>query len=144
MTRTDAAARRLYAWEDRVVAPRDSSRVTREHMQALVDHVWQAEGLRWPPRIRPLPGQARGTVARATRTAIEVPEALPSWVLLHEMAHAMTMDVEGAGAGHGAAFVGVYLRLLVEHARMERAPLEATLRDQGVAFDAAARPSVGR
>lgn len=144
MSRADPAARRLYAWEDRVVAPRDASRVSRARMQALVDHVWQAEGLRWPPRVRPLPGQARGTVARATRTAIEAPETLPSWVLLHEVAHAMTMDVDGHGAGHGASFVGVYLRLLVDHARMDRAALEASLIAHGIPFDPQARAVVGR
>jgi hypothetical protein len=134
MSRGDAAARRLYAWEDRVVAPRDRSLVPFARLQALVDHVWTEEGRRWPPRIRPLPRQARGTVARATRTAIEAPPELPSWILLHELAHALTTDVDGAGAGHGPDFVGTYLRLLVRHARMDRAMLEATLAADGIAW----------
>lgn len=144
MSRGDSAARRLYAWEDRVVAPLDASRVPFAQLQALVDHVWQAEGLRWPPRVVPLAHQARRTVARATRTRIEAPVVLPSWVLLHEVAHAMTMDVEGRGAGHGADFVGLYVALLERHARLDRALLERTLAEQGVAWNAAARPVVGR
>ncbi|HYZ32842.1 MAG TPA: hypothetical protein VE684_11260 [Crenalkalicoccus sp.] len=136
----DAAARRLYAWEDAVVAPRDLSRVPFAQLQALVDHVWASEGLRFPPRVRPLPRRARATVARATRLAIEAPDELPSWVLLHELAHAMTSTAEGENDGHGPRFVGLYLRLLERHARLDRAMLEASLREAGIAFDAGARP----
>jgi hypothetical protein len=134
MSRTDSAARRLYAWEDSVVAPRDRSLVPFARLQALVDHVWSEEGRHFPPRIRPLPKQARRTVARATRTTIEAPPELPSWVLLHEIAHALTGDVDGNGLDHGPDFVGVYVNLLVRHARLDRAPLEASLRQAGIAW----------
>jgi len=134
VSRTDRAARELYAWEDAVVAPQDRSLVPFARLQALVDHVWAAEGRHFPPRIRPLPKQARRTVARATRTTIEAPAELPSWVLLHEIAHALTGDVDGNGLDHGADFVGVYLSLLVRHARMDRAVLEATLRQAGIGW----------
>jgi hypothetical protein len=103
-------------------------------LQPLVDHVWAEEGLRWPPRVRPLPKQARRTVARATRLAIEAPAELPSWVLLHEIAHALTADVEGNHAGHGPDFVAAYLRLLVRYARLDRTLLEATLREAGIGW----------
>jgi hypothetical protein len=136
MSRGDLAARKLYAWEDAVVAPRDRSLVPFAQLQALVDHVWTEEGRRWPPRVRPLPRQARRIVARATRTAIEAPPELPSWVLLHEVAHALTSDVDGNGIGHGPDFVGAYLRLLVRHARLDRALLERTLREAGIAWTA--------
>jgi hypothetical protein len=137
----DAAAQRLYAWEDAAVAPHDRSVVAFAQMQALVDHVWQGEGLRWPPRIRPLPPQARRTVARATRTAIEAPAALPSWVLLHELAHALTSTATGEAAGHGPAFVGMYVHLLVRYARMDRAALTASLARAGIAFVPDPRPA---
>jgi len=132
MSRSDAAARRLYAWEDAVVAPRDRSLVPFAQLQSLVDHVWAAEGLRWPPRVRPLPKQARRTVARATRTAIEAPAELPSWVLLHELAHAMTSDVDGSNAGHGPQFVATYVRLLVRYAGVDREMLDTTLGNYGL------------
>jgi hypothetical protein len=141
VSRAGAADRRLYAWEDRVVAPRDRSRVPFARLQALVDHVWAAEGLRFPPRVKPLPAQARrATVARATRLAIEAPPELPSWVLLHEIAHAMTSTAEGENDGHGARFVGLYLRLLARHARMPEDELARSLRAAGIAFDPEARP----
>lgn len=135
------AARRLYAWEDAEVAPRDRSRVPFAQAQALVDHVWAGEGLRFPPRVRPLPRQARRTVARATRTAIEAPEELPSWVLLHELAHALTSTAEEESDGHGARFVGMYLHLLVRYARMDRAALARSLACAGIAFDPDPRPT---
>ncbi len=141
MSRTDAAAQKLYAWEDAVVAPRDRSLVPFAQLQALVDHVWAAEGLRWPPRVRPLPRQARATVARGSRLAIEAPAALPSWVLLHEVAHAMTSTAEGFNHGHGPAFVGVYLALLGRHAGMPVAALAASLAAAGIGCDPAARPA---
>jgi hypothetical protein len=137
-----AEARRLYAWEDAVVAPRDRSLVPFGQLQALIDHVWTGEGLRFPPRVRPLPGRARGrTVARATRLAIEAPPELPSWVLLHELAHALTSTAEGENAGHGPAFVGMYLRLLVRYARMDSGALEASLAEAGIAFERDPRPA---
>ena len=132
MSRHDRAARRLYAWEDAVIAPRDRSLVPFARLQALVDHVWAAEGRHWPPRVRPLPKQARRTVARASRTAIEAPPELPSWVLLQEIAHALTAEVDGSHAGHGPDFVATYVRLLVRHARLESALLEATLIEAGI------------
>jgi hypothetical protein len=140
MSWRDRHAAKLYAWEDKVVAPRDRSLVPFARLQALVDHVWAEEGRRWPPRVRPLPKQARRTVARATRTAIEAPAELPSWVLLHEIAHALTAEVDGNHAGHGPDFVAAYLRLLVRHARLDRAMLEESLAKAGIAWsrDAAA------
>ncbi|MDO9711095.1 SprT family zinc-dependent metalloprotease [Paracraurococcus lichenis] len=141
MSRGDTAARRLYAWEDAEVAPRDLSRVPFAQLQALVDHVWAAEGLRFPPRIRPLPRQARATVARATRLAIEAPAELPTWVLLHELAHSLTSTAEGTNDGHGPRFVGMYLHLLVHHARMPREALAASLEAAGIPFDPAPRPA---
>ena len=144
MSRGDRAARLLYAWEDRVVAPHDPTPVPFAQLQSLVDHVWAAEGLRWPPQVKPLPAQARRTVARASRTVIEAPKSLPSWVLLHELAHAMTTDVEGRSAWHGPDFVGVYVQLLVRHARLDQAMLAQSLDAAGIAWNAAARPIVGR
>ena len=134
MSRHDPAARRLYAWEDAVIAPRDRSLVPFARLQALVDHVWAAEGRHFPPRVTPLPRQARRTVARASRTRIEAPPELPSWVLLHELAHALVADVDGNGLGHGPDFVGAYLGLLVRHARMDRTALEASLLAAGLSW----------
>lgn len=140
MTKRPVSAKRFYAWEDAVLMPRDSSRVPFAQLQALVDHVWVQEGLTWPPLVKPLPKQARRTQARATRTVIEAPAELPSLVLLHELAHAMTSTAEGASAGHGPAFVGMYLQLLERYARLPRAELEASLDAVGIPYAKDVKP----
>jgi hypothetical protein len=135
------AAHSLYAWEDGEVAPRDRSLVPFGQMQTLVDHVWAGEGLLYPPRIRRLPAQAKRTAARASRTAIEAPAELPSWVLLHEIAHALTSTAEGDNDGHGPRFAAMYVHLLARYARMEEGALRASLRAAGIACDPAPRPT---
>jgi hypothetical protein len=137
---TSARDARLYAWENRVVAPCDQSLVPFERMQAIVDHVWTTEGLRWPPRGGPRKA-TRATLATGSRLAIEAPPTLPSWILLHEIAHAMTSTMEGDGAGHGPDFVGVYVALLVRYCGIDRAMLAATLEADGIRWNPEARPS---
>ena len=137
---TSARDERLYAWENRVVAPLDRSVVPFEQMQAIVDHVWTAEGLRWPPRMRPRKA-TRATLATGSRLAIEAPESLPSWILLHEIAHAMTSLADGRGAGHGPDFVGIYVQLLVRHCRLDQAMLADTLAQDGIAWNPQAAPA---
>lgn len=137
---TSGRDRRLYAWENRVVAPLDRSVVPFDRMQAIVDHVWAAEGLQWPPRVRPRKA-SRATLATGSRLAIEAPPSLPTWILLHEIAHALTSTAEGAGDGHGPDFVGTYVRLLVRHCRLDREALAETLAADGIRWNPDARPS---
>ena len=59
----DPQRSRVYAWEEAVVAPRDPSAIPYEQAQMLVDGVWLAEQLLYPPRVAPLPRQARRTWA---------------------------------------------------------------------------------
>jgi hypothetical protein len=137
---TSARDRRVYAWENRVVAPLDRSVVPFDRMQAIVDHVWAAEGLRWPPRVRPRRA-SRATLATGSRLAIEAPPELPTWVLLHEVAHALTSTAGGHGDGHGPDFVGTYVRLLVTHCRLDRAMLAETLAVDGIRWNPDAKPA---
>jgi hypothetical protein len=80
-------------------------------------------------------------MARATRLAVEAPATLPSWVLLHELAHAMTSTAEGENDGHGANFVGLYVRLLVRYARLPEPMLAETLAEAGISWNRDARPA---
>ena len=103
---------RVYAWENRVIATLDPSFVSFPAAQGMVNAIWSEMELLYPPKVESLPKQAKATVATATRLCIRLPDRLPSWCLLHEVAHAMTTTAEGWSDGHGAAFMGVYLRLL--------------------------------
>ena len=96
---------KVYAWEERFVAPRDRSSIAFAQAQGMVDAIWAEMGLLFPPKVEPLPRQTRSTVADATRLSIRLADASPSWWLLHELAHAMTSTYDGRSDGHGAKFI---------------------------------------
>jgi len=91
MPQRDRQRSRVYAWENREIAPRDRSRVAFPAAQGMVNAIWSEMGLRYPPRVEPLPAQARMRVADADRLTVRLPRLAPSWCLLHELAHSMTM-----------------------------------------------------
>jgi hypothetical protein len=116
----DSQRGRVYAWENRVIAPRDSTLIAYGRAQAMVDAIWLEMGLKYPPRVEPLPRQSSATLASATRLSIFMSEAIPSWCLLHELAHAMTSTAEGDSDRHGPIFMGVYLKLISRYLRVGR------------------------
>ncbi len=132
---------RVYAWENRVVAPRDSSFVSFPAAQGMVNAIWSEMGLKYPPKVEPLSVQAKSTIASATRLSIFLPELTPSWCLLHELAHAMTSTMEGESDGHGAKFMGVYTLLLARYLRIEAADLIQSLRLEKIDVVADVRPT---
>jgi hypothetical protein len=86
----------------------------------MVDAIWAETGLKYPPAVEPLPRQSSATLASATRLSIFLPAKTPSWCLLHELAHAMTSDVDGNSDGHGPVFMGVYIKLIARYLRLDR------------------------
>jgi hypothetical protein len=120
----DRQRSKVYAWEERFVAPRDPSSTAFAHAQSMVDAIWGEMGLRFPPKVEPLPRQARLTVADATRLSIRLADSSPSWWLLHEPAHAMSTTHDGQSDSHGPVFMGLYARLLVRYLRV---PIDALL-----------------
>ena len=131
---------RVYAWENRVVAPRDPTFVKFREAQAMVDAIWSDMDLLYPPAVEPLARQASTTVASADRLSIFLPARTPSWLLLHEIAHAMTSDADGSSDGHGEVFMGLYVQLLVRYLRLDQSKLLASLQDDGIAIAVDARP----
>lgn len=140
MTARDAQRGRVYAWEDAVVAPRDLSRVDFAAAQGMIDAIWAEQELRYPPRAEKLPPQARRSLGDATRLCVRLPAVFSSWVLLHELAHAMSSTHDGEGDGHGAVFVGLYVKLLAQYLRLPKTELFASLRAAGIAVDPEAKP----
>lgn len=137
----DRQRSRVYAWEDREVAPRDPSLIGFAAAQGMVDAIWADQGLRHPPRVERLPARRRArTLASATRISLRLPERTPSWVLLHELAHAMTAGFDGGGDGHGPVFLGVYARLLERYLRLPADGLLASMRACGLEVLPGARP----
>jgi hypothetical protein len=138
--RPDWQRSRVYAWEDRVVAPEDPGQVAFPAAQGMVDAIWGEMGLRYPPRVERLPEQARSRVADATRLTLRLRPATPSWCLLHELAHAMTTDHDGRSDGHGAAFLGVYIGLLGRYLRLDEAELVRSAEAAGLQVQRGAQP----
>jgi len=131
---------KVYAWEERFVAPRDPSSIRFAQAQGMVDAIWAEMGLRYPPRVEPLPRQSRSTAADANRLSIRLPDASPSWWLLHEIAHAMTSTCDGQSDGHGSKFVGLYAQLLTRYLRIPPNALLTSLRSAGIEIDIEAVP----
>jgi len=131
---------KVYAWEERVVAPRGCGFVSYGEAQGMVNAIWAETGLKYPPAVQPLPKQARATVACANRLEIFLPERTPSWCLLHEIAHAMTCTVDGRSDGHRNHFMGIYVQLIVRYLRVNINVLIRTLDEDGIRILRTARP----
>jgi hypothetical protein len=136
----DSQRGRVYAWENRIIAPRDSTLVAYGKAQAMVNAIWADMGLQFPPGVKPLPRQSSATLASATRLSIFLPEQIPSWCLLHELAHAMTSDVDGSSDGHGPIFMGVYLKLISRYLRLDPDRLLESAAVAGIAVTSDANP----
>jgi hypothetical protein len=131
---------KVYAWEERFVAPCDPSSIGFAQTQGMVNAIWAEMGLRFPPNVEPLPRQARSTVADANRLSIRLADASPSWWLLHELAHAMTSTYDGRSGGHGPTFMGLYAQLLTRYLRVPTDAILASLRAADIAVDMLAEP----
>ena len=140
MPKRDRQRTRVYAWEKQFIAPRDQTSIAFPQAQGIVDAVWADMGLRFPPRIERLPRQARCLAADATRIAIRLPQSSPSWLLLHELAHALSSTHDGVSDGHGPVFVGFYAQLLARYMRVPTEELTQSLAAFGVEADLRARP----
>ena len=141
MVTRDKQRSRVYAWEDAQVAPLDTSRIPFADAQGMVNAIWQELGLRYPPRVAPLPAQARTRLADADRLTIRLPALTPSWCLLHELAHCLTTTMDGQSDGHGPRFVGIYAQLLRQYLRLDEADLRLSLAAAGVEITLDARPA---
>jgi hypothetical protein len=137
----DRQRSKVYAWEERFVAPWDLSSISFAQAQGMVNAIWAEMGLRFPPKVEPLPRQARATAADANRLTIRLADAYPSWWLLHELAHAMTSTHDGRSDGHGPRFMGLYAQLLARYLRLPTDALQVSLRAAGIEVDMLAEPA---
>ena len=106
----------------------------------MVDAIWADMGLQFPVKVERLPRQARCIAADATRLSIRLPQSSPSWLLLHELAHALSSTHDGMSDGHGPVFVGLYARMLARYMRVPIQELTQSLAAFGVEADLTARP----
>ncbi len=140
MSGRDGQRARLYDREDTVIAPHDHSLIAFAQAQGIVDAIWGEMGLRYPPKVEQLPRQPTARQADATRLTLRLSEQVPSWILLHELAHAMTSTHDGVSDGHGPRYVGLYVDLLVRYLRLDRTALLKSLEKAGITINPAAQP----
>ena len=136
----DRQRSKVYAWEERFVAPYDPSTIALAQAQGMVDAIWSDMGLRFPPKVEPLPRQARSTMADANRLTIRLGDTCPSWWLLHELSHSLTSTHDGCSDGHGAKFMGLYVQLLTRYLRLPMDALLTSVHAAGIDIDHQATP----
>jgi len=136
----DRQRARVYAWEDRGVAPRDTSTLPYTAAKGMVGAIWADLGLRFPPEVDRLPGQARRLQADASGLLVRLPQTMPSLLLLHEIAHALSSTHIGESDGHGPVFMGLYIQLLGGYMRWCRDELLHSARADGIQISPDARP----
>ncbi|MBI0434601.1 hypothetical protein [Roseomonas sp. KE0001] len=141
MTARDVQRGRVYAWEDAIMAELAPGTLRFEAAQPMVDALWAEQGLRHPPRVERLPVQARRRQADADRLRIRLPPEFPAWLLLHELAHALSTTFDGRSDGHGPRFMGLYLGLLIRYLRLPEDWLLASLSARGIRVARDARPA---
>jgi hypothetical protein len=140
MVDRDRQRSKVYAWEDLFIAPRDPSSIEFARAPGMIEVIWAEMGLRFPPKVEPLPVQARSTVGDASRLSIRLAASSPSWCLLHELAHAMTSTHDGNSDGHGPTFMGLYAQLLIRYLRVPADTLSHSLRAARIEVDMHAKP----
>lgn len=139
----DDQRQRVYDWEHSCV--KRGQVVSLEQAKTLVDYIWAKEGYEYPPAVRRIPKQNRKWAGKATRTCIWFEERVSTQTVIHEIAHALTMDIDGncpTDGAHGPTFMGVYMKLLSEYMDTCLFVLMHTAEKANVKFDVSARPVI--
>ena len=125
---------KVYAWEDKCVAPWCPGIVSFNAGQLYVDGVWLASQWQRPPRVVSLSKRKYTVKAMATYGEVHLPERIPGWIILHELAHSLTDDK------HGPNFVGMYIDLLERVEKLSRVMTMYTLKQAGIDFNLGVKP----
>lgn len=134
----DYQVKNVYRWEDKHFP--EGPDVKFEHAQALVNHVWAAEGLLYPPIVSPFETNVRKSAGKANRLNIWLQPVVSTKTILHEIAHSMTSDFEHGSAWHGPMFVGVYAKLLQKYMGVDLFTILQTCAIEKVDIDIMASP----
>ena len=137
---------KVYKWERTHIAPYDHTPVPYENIKAIVDYVWANEGLLYPPCVEPMPKQ-KHALGDATRTTVRFVPTTYSWVILHELSHALSSNIqeteilaEGLSNQHGAIFMGIYVNLLSKYLHLDVQELIQSAEAIGLRVNPFAKP----
>lgn len=128
----DRQVSRVYSWEEEIVAPTDTNLVSPEVAQQIVDHIWAGEGREYPPKVI-IKNRKNSRCADATRFELRFPlRRLYTWIIIHELAHSLTSNEDGASNHHNGWFVQTYIRLLAKYAGLDLLMLMHTATQQNI------------
>lgn len=131
---------KVYAWEDEVIRPRSHKYILYDNAQAFVDGVFLTEGWLYPPKILPLPIQKTSAIADGSREEIRLrSEGCFSWVLIHEMCHSLTSDINQSNQ-HSVDFLGIYIMMLTKYCDVPLPLLLYTATKAGLKFNLSSQP----
>ena len=135
----DFQVEKVYAWERKLIPVYDKSLLTFDMIEPIINHVWQAEGLLHPPRLKETPSTKH---CFGNRTGIWVnPKVIVSTCnILHELSHSMTSNMDEYSDHHREQFVGVYMKLLAKYIGIPLEILTFTAGQEDLKFDIMATP----
>lgn len=136
----DYQRQRVYDWENGVILPFSSQQVLFKDAQAFVDGVWLKHGWLYPPKVTLIAKQAHKIFAKGSRAEIKIRPITPAWIILHELAHTLTSDIDGKTDKHGPDFVGVYIKLLESVLNIPVPMCMFTLTERNIKFNLGAKP----
>ncbi len=129
---------KVYSWESSFP---EGQWVPYDQCQSIIDYIWFDMKLKNSPRLKPLLGHK--WAGKANRLNVFLPERGASTkTIIHELAHSMTMNVDGLGHQHGPRFVGVYMVMLEKYIKLPMAMLVYTAKKDNVDFDLYAKPAI--
>jgi hypothetical protein len=133
---------KVYKWEDKHIAPRDTVLIKLDIAKVIVKYVWVKAGLEYPPKVELIPAQTKRLAGCASRAKIKLQPQIKTWIVLHEIAHSMNSSNidDSYGDRHGPNYVGIYMKLLAEHNVAPLPLLMYTATEAGIDFNLEAQP----
>jgi len=129
----DYQRQKVYNWENEVISPLDSTLLSVEEAQDLVDFIWAQEGRNHPPKVK-INNRKAGADGRRIELRFNK-NMLKRWVILHELAHAFEDDIDVKGDGHGPKFVKRYIGLLDKYMKIPKVMCWFTLKTAKVDYE---------
>lgn len=127
----DPQKQKVYSWENNIIRKLDTELLTLEVAQDFINFVWYGEGRNYPPKA--VLSKRNREFASATRIKIIIPkDMLYRWIILHELSHSFTSNVDGASAHHNAEFMRKYFILLEKHIKIPMPMLMYTAKQYDV------------
>jgi hypothetical protein len=133
----DYQQKRVYAWQRSIPS---GGQIHIDQAQAVVNHIWEAEGLQYPPQVEPIHFNTTKWAGKANRLIIQLQDEVSLRTIIHEIAHSLTSNIEDESAAHGPWFVGVYAKLLEKYLHVPMPLMLFTMNQYGVDVDVMAHP----